>query len=573
MTVSLTARFEQLERLTAALADIDEFVALCLPRLDAPGVAVGLTDRERTLGFVCRGFADVASGTPVEPETRFQIGSISKSFAAAVMLQEHDAGRIDLLAPVTDYVPWFAVRSRFGPITLHHLLSHTRASIMGTEFTAEACGAVWALRETDTGSAPGERFWYSNDGYKLVGLALEAVTGRPVHELVAERIVAPLGMAATETTIRRDSRLRVATGYERRGDDRPSHAGRPLDVAPLVETCSADGSIVSSAADMLAYARLILNHGDAPGGRLLSQTAFECWSAPVIEDPDEPGSFYGYGLVTRTIDGHACIGHSGGMVGFNSLLVTEIETGLGVIVLLNGSGDRTEIATYALAALRAALAGAPAPPQAPPADPAAIGAAAADYAGEYVPVEAGLRGEGVAGVAGADTSRDDRVVFAARDGRLVMVTPTGAEVVLERRDDDLFLARQPEWDRFHLRFERDDGGAVVAASFGPDWFARAGRSAPPPPVADPSWAPLAGTYRSYNPWSPVFRVFCRRGRLWMVAPWLYPSDELELVPLPGERFRVGAAEWLPSRISFDTVIDGRAIRAVYDGAPFYRTFT
>ncbi len=586
MNVSRTAR---LERLTAALADIDEFVALRLPRLDAPGVAVGLTDRERTLGFVCRGAADVASGTPVEPDTRFQIGSISKSFAAAVMLQEHDADRVDLRAPVTHYVPWFTVHSRFGPITLHHLLSHTSGLIMGTEFTAEARGAVWALRETDTGSAPGERFWYSNDGYKLVGLALEAVTGRPAHELVAERIVAPLGMTATQTTIRRDSRLPVATGYERRGDDRPAHAGLPLDVAPLIESCSADGSIVSSAADMLAYVRLILNRGDAPGGRLLSEAAFERWSAPVVEDPDEPGSFYGYGLVTRTIDGFACVGHSGGMVGFNSLLVTEIETGLGVIVLLNGSGDRMEIATYALAALRAALAGAPAPPPAPPADLAALGAEAADYAGEYVPAEVGprgegavgLRGEGVTGrrpgvherVAGADASRDDRLVFAARDGHLVMVTPAGAEIVLERRADDLFLAPQPEWDRFHLRFERDDGGAVVALSFGPDWFARAGHSAPPAPLGDPSWTPLAGTYRSYNPWSPVFRVFCRRGRLWMVAPWLYPSDELELVPLPGGRFRVGAAAWLPSRISFDTVIDGRAIRAVYDGAPFYRTFT
>jgi len=59
----------------------------------------------------------------------------------------------------------------------------------------------------------------------------------------------------------------------------------------------------------------------------------------------------------------------------------------------------------------------------------------------------------------------------------------------------------------------------------------------------------------------------------MAAPWLYPGDELELVPLPEGRFRVGAADWLPDRLWFDTVIDDRAIRAVYNGAPFYRTFT
>ena len=59
----------------------------------------------------------------------------------------------------------------------------------------------------------------------------------------------------------------------------------------------------------------------------------------------------------------------------------------------------------------------------------------------------------------------------------------------------------------------------------------------------------------------------------MVAPWLYPADELELAPLPGGGFRVGSPEWLPDRLSFDTAIDGHATRAVYDGLPFYRTFT
>ena len=276
MTVTDTAGPD---RLIAALAAVDELVAARLPRLAAPGVAIGLTDRERTLGFVCQGLASVAAGEPVEPDTRFQIGSISKSFAAAVLLQEHEAGRVDLQAPVTDYVPWFSVRSRFAPITLHHLLSHTSGLPMGTELSAEARYALWSLRETELTCGPGEHFLYSNDGYKLVGLALEAVTGRPVEALVAERIVAPLAMIDTETTIRRDSLLPVATGYERLCDDRPAHGGRPLVEATRIESRTADGSIVSSAADMLAWARLILNRGAAPGGRLLSDESFALWTA------------------------------------------------------------------------------------------------------------------------------------------------------------------------------------------------------------------------------------------------------------------------------------------------------
>lgn len=582
------------DHLITALGAVDEFVAARLPRLAAPGVAIGLTDSERTLGFVCQGLASVAAGTPVEPDTRFQIGSISKSFTAAVLLQEHEAGRVDLHAPVTDYVPWFSVRSRFAPITLHHLLSHTSGLPMGTEFSAEARCALWLLRETELTYGPGEHFLYSNDGYKLVGLALEAVTGRPVATLVADRIVAPLAMIDSETTIRRDSPLPVATGYEQLCGDRPAHGGRPVVEATRIESCTADGSIVSSAADMLAWARLILNRGAGPGGRLLSDESFALWTSRVVEDPDEPGSFYGYGLVTRTLDGHECVGHSGGMVGFSSLLVTDPASGIGVIVLVNGSDDRMEIARFALRALRAALAGAPVPPPAPPADPTIIGAAAAECAGVYVAPPSGDARRDAAAGGEPSSSGDDEpawsgLTLAAHDERLFLRLPAApaasvgsgvgaepsavAEIALERRGDDLFLAPHPDWDRFHLRFERDDGGAVVALSCGPSWFAREGRAPLAAPAPDPSWARLTGTYRSYDPWAPVFSVICRRNRLLMVAPWLYPADELELVPLSGGDFRVGAPSWLPDRLSFDTVIDGRATRAVYDGLPFYRTFT
>ncbi len=182
----MSERFERLvvvERVTGALAAIDELVAARLPHLHAPGVAIGLTDRRHTLGFVCHGLASIAAGTPVEPDTRFQIGSISKSFAAAVLLQEHEAGRVDLHAPVTDYVPWFSVRSPFAAITPHHLLSHTSGLPMGTEFSAEARYALWSLRETELTYAPGEHFLYSNDAYKLVGLIARGRDGVPVRSV------------------------------------------------------------------------------------------------------------------------------------------------------------------------------------------------------------------------------------------------------------------------------------------------------------------------------------------------------------------------------------------------------
>ena len=112
----------------------------------AAGAALAITDREEILGVAARGMADVASGAPVRPETRFQIGSISKSFAAIVAMQEVDAGRLDLHVSVNELLPWLDLPEPFGPITMHHLLTHTAGLHTGTEDAPGFAGALHLLR-------------------------------------------------------------------------------------------------------------------------------------------------------------------------------------------------------------------------------------------------------------------------------------------------------------------------------------------------------------------------------------------------------------------------------------------
>ena len=214
--------------LAEAFDRIGAFLEQRLPLMHAAGVALAVTDRNEILGVVVRGFADAGSGTPVRPETRFQIGSISKSFAAIVALQESDAGRLDLHAPITDILPWLEISQPFGRIAMHHLLSHTSGLATGLEDTLEGMGASWNLRRLAPGFAPGERFWYSNDGYKLVGVLLEHVAGQPIQELIRERILSPLGMTSTIAAITNDSRADQATGYTTMFDDRPPQREHPL---------------------------------------------------------------------------------------------------------------------------------------------------------------------------------------------------------------------------------------------------------------------------------------------------------------------------------------------------------
>jgi D-alanyl-D-alanine carboxypeptidase len=212
--------------LAEAFERVGSFLEHRLPLMNAPGAALAVTDREELLGVVVRGFADAGSGAPVRPQTRFQIGSISKSFAAIVALQEVEAGRLDLHTPVTELVPWVALPQPFAPITMHHLLSHTSGLATGIEDVLEAPSAVWNLRLLSPGFPPGERFWYSNDAYKLVGLVLERVSGQPPPR--SRTTFAWTRRSATARCTRTDPRIESTRSWRLNGS---------LGTPPTVASC------------------------------------------------------------------------------------------------------------------------------------------------------------------------------------------------------------------------------------------------------------------------------------------------------------------------------------------------
>ena len=139
-------------------------------------MAVAVTDGERTLASRSYGVPD---------GTMFQFGSIGKSFTAIVALQLAERGLLDLHAPVTDVLPWFAVGGTTAPITLHHLLTHSSGLIQGAEIATGSNYDVVALADTEVGFAPGEHFWYSNVGYRVIGWMLERVSGHGYPRLVS----------------------------------------------------------------------------------------------------------------------------------------------------------------------------------------------------------------------------------------------------------------------------------------------------------------------------------------------------------------------------------------------------
>jgi CubicO group peptidase (beta-lactamase class C family) len=502
-----------------AFKRLDQFIEQKMKVANVPGMAVALTDRERLLRVSTYGFADVAAQTRVTPEMLFEIGSIGKSFTSIALLQLREEGRLNLHEPVTRYLPWFEAQSEYEPITPHHLMSHTAGITMGPEFPGEARYEVWALRETEATAPPGTYYHYSDAGYKTLGVVLEDLLGQPYGDIIQARILDPLGMTATEPIVTNETRKRLAVGYEGLYDDRPLPRGRPLAPATWLEHAEGAGSIASTPADMAVYLRMLMNRGQGPRGRILSEESFDLMTQRVIEAEEEgKGSFYGYGLEIRESDGHTTVGHGGGMVGYYSYMLTDMDDGLGAVVLMNGPGGRSdeEIAMFALKLLRAALHDQELPPV-PPTDPTKI-ENGADYAGTYRACPEPDEGKGHGRKAGA------KLFTLMAEGERLMLRYGDERIVLERRGPDRFYVDHPD---FALFFGREKG-EVMEAFHGPDWYTNDRYAGPTTFDYPKEWDAYPGHYRSHNPWLSNFRVVLRKGALALIAP---SGDEEPLVSL------------------------------------------
>lgn len=464
--------------LDSAIAVIDAHIEGLRADGSIPGLVLAVTDREDVIVDRVYGLAEVASGQPVGPDTLFEIGSIGKTFAAIVVMQLVEAGRLRLDDPVVRHLPWFRVPRTGTRITIRHLLSHTAGITAGVDGTPEATFQVWRLRDMAPGSAPGRRFHYSNVGYKALGLVVEGIDGASYPEVIRRRVLEPMGMTSSEPAITNDIRPRLAVGYNPARDDRPWTDGDPLLPATWLETGTADGAIASTATDMAAFARMLLLEGEGPAGRLLSTHSFAHMTTPV---PAIGAVGYALGIYSRRFGEHQYIGHTGGMIGYVAGLWCDPESGLGAVVLQNGPGHGPNMLAR----------------------------------------------------------RVIRVVAKA----------------LEGRDPATELA-----ERLATEFPAESVNVALAPM-------------DPVPQPDPSLLAIAGTYRSHDPWTPIFRVVIRGGVPWLcfyAAPDGF-DEEQPLYPLRRGGYRVGDDPLGPERLRFDTVIDGHATRAWLSGWDYYRT--
>jgi CubicO group peptidase (beta-lactamase class C family) len=310
-------------------------IAEILERDQLPGVAIALVDRDGPLWIGGVGVRDRQTGAPMDADTVFRVGSLSKSIVALGVMRLVDQGKLDLDRPLREILPdagidnpWEAV----APVTLAQCMEHTagfddvRFNEVFTDDEDLAVRDALAInpRSRVVRWRPGTRHAYSNVGYTLAGRAIEVASGEPFDVYLRREILQPLGIR--DADFRRTDVLarRLATGYEE-GD-------RAMAFAPFAHRPSA--SLLMSASDLAKLVHFWIRRGEgyppivSRAGLARIERSGTLPYAPLATQY----GFANYGDVAHPAFSR---GHNGGMPGFHSAFRYFPELGVGYVMLLN----------------------------------------------------------------------------------------------------------------------------------------------------------------------------------------------------------------------------------------------
>ena len=284
------------------------------------------------------GSANLEWNVPNDPSTKFRIGSITKQFTAALILQLEQDGKLGIQDPLSKHLP--DAPALWKEITLFHLLTHTSGI---RNFTAlpdyrvkqlqpsSPADQLERLRNEPLDFAPGKEFRYSNSGYLMLGLVVESVTKQPYADVLQERILKPLGMTGSGYDSNSAIIARRASGYAP-SPNGPQNAGFVHMTVP-----HAAGALYSTTGDLHRWMRGLF------GGRVVSAESLRKMTTPNLSN-------YALGLTVRDVQGRRMISHGGGINGFNAFLAYYPDAAITVAVLANINGNTPQQIATALAA-------------------------------------------------------------------------------------------------------------------------------------------------------------------------------------------------------------------------------
>ncbi len=307
-------------------ASVDALAAEALEAGPLAGVSVAVVRDGRTVVSKGYGLADIGRGVPATAETIYPIGSLTKQFTAAAILQLVEAERLSLDDDLGELLPDFP--SQGHHVTVRHLLNHTSGLVEHSDLTGgrgepgttrQAVVDLIAAHPFDF--APGERFSYSNSGYLLLGLVIEKVTGSTYASYLDEHVFERAGLRQTSYCPDKPGPGQ-ARGYDIAN-------GALVDAQPIeVAVPFAAGGLCSTVGDLLAWSQALRS------GRVVSDVSYRLMTTPT-EMADGTTVPYGFGLMMQPLQGHTAVFHDGAINGFMSRLTFFPDDQVTVVLLAN----------------------------------------------------------------------------------------------------------------------------------------------------------------------------------------------------------------------------------------------
>ena len=319
---------------------VDEIITRELEAVPMAGVSVAISRGGDLLVAKGYGYADIENDVPATNETVYRIGSITKQFTAASIMQLIESGDVSLDDELTRFLPDYPMQGHV--VTVEHLLNHTSGiksytglgwewrKTIPLDFSRDELVSMFQDEPFDF--APGERFLYNNSGYYLLGLIIEKAGGQTYTEYLEQHVFPKADLEATYYCDNQPIIPRRAEGYKVVGGEVVND-----DLIGMRQPYAA-GALCSTVIDLVKWTRALSR------GAVVSTDSYAQMTSPrTLNDGSELD--YGFGLGVGELDEHSRIAHVGGINGFRTMLTYYPDDDVIVTVLTNsGSAHPGQLA-------------------------------------------------------------------------------------------------------------------------------------------------------------------------------------------------------------------------------------
>lgn len=321
-----------------------------LEESQAAGISAGYSVNGDIIWQSAEGYADIKGEVSIQTNTKIRMASIAKSMTALAVMQLWEAGKLNLDAPIQDYIPDYPKQHK-TQITTRHLLSHT-SGLSGykdlkeqnnTKKYQSLTNALDIFKDRELLFEPGTKYSYTTYGYTVLGVIIERVSGMTFEEYMQQHIWDKANMTDTGV-VKYGAVLDNASGiYRRKGGKGKAREGEETNLSDRIP----GGGLYTTVPDMLRFGNAVINHV------FVKRETLDFMREHHSLEKERNGYGFGWFLYGAKPNEGDIIGHSGAQMGASSQLWIVPDRKVVVIVLANTS--RVEVGGFAYELLKMAL--------------------------------------------------------------------------------------------------------------------------------------------------------------------------------------------------------------------------